>query len=762
MTDLRLALRVIKGGGVNGGVRMALMVLGLALGGVVVLLVGMMPSVLTERGAVTSNRQPLSVLGDGQGSFAFQIAFGAWHESRVTRVLVTPSDSAPLPPGVTRLPGPGEVLLSPAASELAHRNDDFRSLVPGTPIGEIGRQGLLGPSELYAYVGVRPDQMGRPTQGRSWGGAGADAEVQAQFGDVPAELALIIVAPMAVYLVVCSRLSAVTRTRRYAALRLLGLTKRRVLRLAALESGAAGLLGGLLGIAGYALANRHLGPSGTLGFTWYPSASELPAPGAVSAVVLTTLGAAFVGAYGTKRALTKPLEARFDAADKDPKWWYGVPFLLGLGLIGFPLLTSDHEGGRHAAMNGGSGAVLIVGVVCASVGLLLIVRPLLAVAADGLARASVPLPLRLAARRIGYESTGLSWHLAGLCVLVLTATIGSGVLRQAELAAMPAPSQLIVHLSGSDIPEEARSRALALPAAFHWLQQRSITAPPTGGGAPPTEADKVRLMGVQRISADCRTLRVMTGTPLRDCQDDSVYRLRSHLDGRESPLVPAGATVPYLNARGGTDAVRVPEQTLDLPNTGLFPVGMALLDTRTSPADSLTSNTVYFFRLPPSIKGLDRFAADLVKVAPSATMNVVDLDLDGLEAYRVHQGVVYSGIWVGFVLGVVAFLISAVGRSLERRRQVASLIVVGAPARMLRVVQAVQLLAPLGLALVLALGTGHLAANAVLLLSGQQIGWFYGTIGFALPLVAVALAFAAAVSMFVSGLHPRPEDLRRE
>ncbi|MFI5529180.1 FtsX-like permease family protein [Kitasatospora sp. NPDC051853] len=764
MIDLRLAVRVIRGGGAPGAIRMALMVLGLALGAVVVLLVGMMPSVLTERGAVSSNRQPLSALAEERGSFSFQIAFGAWHDARVTRVLVTRSENAPLPPGVSRLPGPGEVLLSPAAAELASRDVDFKSLLEGTSIGEIGPAGLLGPSELYAYVGVQREQMGRPAEGRGWGGSGADEEVKAQFGNVPFELALIIVAPMAIYLNVCSRLSAATRTRRYAALRLLGLPRRQVLRLAALESAAAGLLGGLLGIAGYGLANRLLGPSGVLGFTWYPSASELPTAGAVAALVLITLSAALIGAQGTSRALARPVEARFDTADKEPRWWYGVPFVLGLGLIGFPLLTSDNGGGRRAAMSGGSGAVLIAGVLCATVGLLLVLRPLLMTVAGWLVGTSSPLAVRLAARRVRFESAGLSWHLGGLCVLILTATIGAGVLRQSELAALPAPDHLVVQLSGNDVPAEARDRAVALPAAFHWLLQKSITAPPSGGvgGAPQGEADRVRLMGVQKISADCRALRMMSNTPLPDCRDGELYRLRTHLGGYTAPLVSAGTVLPYLDAQGTTTAVEVPEQTLDVPNAGLLPTGMALLDTRAVQPRMLTSNTIYFFRLPSSIKGLDRFASALVKVAPAATMSVIDLDLDGLEAYHVHQGVVYSGIWVGFLLGIVAFLISAIGRSIERRRHVASLVVVGTPVRTLRAVQAWQLLAPLALALVLALGTGHLAANALLLLSGQQIGWYLGAVGFALPLVAVALAVAGAVSLFVSGLRPRPEDLRRE
>ncbi|MFF0392289.1 FtsX-like permease family protein [Kitasatospora sp. NPDC004615] len=620
----------------------------------------------------------------------------------------------------------------------------------------------MGPSELYAYVGVPKDRIGRPVEGRGWGGAGADADVQARFDGVPLELALIVAAPMAIYLVVCSRLSAASRIRRYAAFRLLGFTRRRVLRLAALESAAAGALGGLLGVVGYVVANRFLGPSDLLGFTWYPSTSQLTVAGAVGAVLVSGLGAGLIGARGTGRALSKPLEARFDPAEKDPKWWYGVPFLLGLGLIGFPLLTSQNSAGHRTVMSGGSGALLIAGVLLAAVGMLLLLRPVLSTAADRIAEMSLPLPVRLAARRVRYESAGVSWHLAGLSVLVLTATIGAGVLRQSELAAMPAPNQLIVHLSGNDIPADARERALSLPAAFHWLQQKSVTAPPTGGGGPPSDADRVRLMGVQRIQTDCRTLSSMVAAPLPDCQDGSLYRLRTTLGGQVSPLVPAGTPLPFQVSREGAVTLEAPERTLDVPNPGLLPLGMTLLDTRPVTADSLTSNTIYFYRLPASVKGLDRFATDLVRVAPAATMSVVDLDLDGLEAFHVNQGVVYSGIWVGFLLGVVAFLISAVGRAIDRRRQVASLVVVGVPKRMLRVVQVCQLLAPLCLALVLALGTGHLAANAVLLLSGQQIGWYWGAAGFALPLVAAALALAAVVSTYVSGLNPRPEDLRRE
>jgi hypothetical protein len=117
---------------------------------------------------------------------------------------------------------------------------------------------------------------------------------------------------------------------------------------------------------------------------------------------------------------------------------------------------------------------------------------------------------------------------------------------------------------------------------------------------------------------------------------------------------------------------------------------------------------------------------------------------------------------LAFALGIAAFLISAAGRAVERRREVTALVVVGTPKRTLRLVQWTQTLVPLALALAVAAGVGHLAGNALLRLQGRQVGWYTGTVAAAWPMVAVGLLAAVGVGSIVVGLRPRAEDLRRE
>ena len=72
-----------------------------------------------------------------------------------------------MPPGLTRLPRPGELFVSPALRELLRTPDGRRVLAPRLPgrvAGEIGPSGLLGPGELGFYAGARDLRPGGPVQ----------------------------------------------------------------------------------------------------------------------------------------------------------------------------------------------------------------------------------------------------------------------------------------------------------------------------------------------------------------------------------------------------------------------------------------------------------------------------------------------------------------------------------------------------------------------------------------------------------------------
>ncbi|WP_433531324.1 FtsX-like permease family protein [Micromonospora sp. CA-263727] len=764
MSQLRLMFRLVRGGGVSGLVRLALMVCGIAAGVVVMVFVATMPSLLAKRGETTSARQALPVL-DGEtaapAAFEFEVTQGSWRGVRFTRILLTSVRAgASTPPGVERLPLVGEVLLSPGAARLAAQEEDFARLVPGREVGRIGPEGLIGPDEIFAYVGISRDLLGNPIPGRGWGGAGFDLEMQRRFSNVPWQLSLILVGPMVIYLNVCARLSAATRTRRYAALRLVGASRRQVLRLAALESGLAGLAGALLGLAGYAAANEVIGPSGVVGFTWYPTSSRLSWPMIVGVTAVVVSIAGIVGSLNTSRALSRPLHARFDVSESSVRWWYAAPFVLGLGLLVYPLLAL-FDGSRRPGSSDSLGSALILGgVVLVSVGLLLALRPILIGFARRVAESPAPVTARIAARRIEHEAGGLTWHLAGLCLLVLVAGIGASVLRQTELSASPGPDRLTLHLYGNTLTASALGQLHELPAEARWTTQRSIVDPPEAGANPQTPEEYLRVVGATMVTADCATLRLLTSVPLNDCRDGHRYRLRTPHGGEEG-ILPVEVPLRFQTGDGREATVTAPADVLDVPVTSTLPWEMGLVITDDRP-DDVSSDSILYFLLPPGIVAMDRFASRLAETAPASTVNVHGLDLSGLEAYRVHRGTIDVGIVVAFFLGITAFFVSTLARSIERRREVASLVVVGMRATGLRAVQRWQVLAPLSIALGLALLTSHVAGNSLLRVQGEQFGWYWGTVELAAPVVGVALLCAAVVASVVVGIRPRSEDLRRE
>lgn len=736
--------------------RLILMVIGTAVATLCAVLVGTLPFVLHERGDIAGERTPLPAVESGDARFQYQVTEGFWEGARFTRVVVADvAPDAPTPPGVDELPGPGEVVLSPAAVE-AQSSDGFDALVDGRRTGVIDPAGLLGPDELYAYVGVPPAQIGQPKDGIDWGGFGPDHEVRGQFAHVPWQLTLIVGAPLLIFLTVCARLSAGTRVRRYAALRLVGASQRLVRQVAGWEYAVVGAVGGGIGLAAFGLVNEHLGRSGAVGFTWYPNVSAISGPAAAAVVVLVTAFAALVGSVGTTRALARPVESRTDPAERPVRWWHVLAYVFGMGVLAYPVIFlrggSDYSGTVD-------GLVLIVGTVLATVGLFPALRPLLVGSARWLCRLRAPLTLRMAARRVEHQSGRLARQLAGLCLLVLVAAVGSAVARHVELSASPAGEETTLHLYGGAVPEQARPALRTLPADAVLISQRSITEPSGRDTAPATAEERLRRFGATMVVASCETLRTVTGAALDECQREQWYRLGT---SQPDTALPAGTGLRFADDRGGRVEVVAPERTLDVPRHRLLPPADGLLYTGDRAPTGVADDARVFFQLPSDIKSLDRFASQLATLAPAATLQVHSLDLGAIENYRVQRGTIGVAVLVAFVLGFAAFVVSSVADGHERRRQVAHLRVVGAARRTLRSVQWWQLLAPSVVALGLAVLTGHMAGNALLRVDSSQEGWYLGTLSATVPLLAVALLGGVVASAIVIGLKLKPVDLRRE
>src|SRR6202050_4188825 len=160
---------------------------------------------------------------------------------------------APLPPGVSRLPGPGQYYASPALAALLRTvpRDELADRYPGRLVGTIGDQALTGPDELVIFIGHKPAQL-------------AGSQVVTKIATSPPKQVwtpyfryafavgvLAVLFPLLILVNTATRLAAARREERFAAMRLVGATGRQVNGVAAVESAVSAVFGTLLGIGAF-------------------------------------------------------------------------------------------------------------------------------------------------------------------------------------------------------------------------------------------------------------------------------------------------------------------------------------------------------------------------------------------------------------------------------------------------------------------------------------------------------------------------------
>ncbi|GEL17064.1 FtsX-like permease family protein [Pseudonocardia asaccharolytica] len=239
--------------------------------------------------------------------------------------VVDPRPDAAGPPGLPRMPLPGELWVSPALAELLRTvpADALAARYPvDVPTGVIGDAGLLGPDELVAVVGRPAGDPVLTAPERSEVVASARSEVVAVAGfDRPGEglglaeiyrqltyvaLALLVF-PVASLLGASARLSAARRTERLATLRLFGASRRQVTVAAVTEVTVVAAAAAVLGIATEWLLAPAIAQISLAGSTWFV-ADVRPAPvTALAAFACVALLAAGSAVGGLRRVVITPL-----------------------------------------------------------------------------------------------------------------------------------------------------------------------------------------------------------------------------------------------------------------------------------------------------------------------------------------------------------------------------------------------------------------------------------------------------------------------
>jgi hypothetical protein len=384
-----------------------------------------------------------------------------------------------VPPGLHRLPGPGEVAVSPALRDLlaATPADALAARLPGVVTSVIGPDGLAYPEELVAVVGRSPVELraaGAPEV------SGIATTATGQLDNAALRVILTIggvglLTPIVVFIATAARVSAARREQRFAALRLVGATRGQVAVMACVETTVATVVGVGLGWLGYLLA-RPVAAAGVTfnGAHFMPDDVHAPA----AQVLLVLLGALLLTALATvvglRRAQVTPLGVQRRVRTRTPGRWRLIP--VGLGIAGMvTIATTDLTDTTRSSV---AIAQLLIGATFGSLLLgLVLTGPLLcSVIARLLSRLSRRLPELMAARRIAADPYATFRAISGVAIAALVTTMfaGSAAGIQANLD-RAGPDALRVNAVEVLLADRPEAPLLATIAAVPGVE-RTITA----------------------------------------------------------------------------------------------------------------------------------------------------------------------------------------------------------------------------------------------------------------------------------------------
>lgn len=753
VSTLRLAARVIRGGGRISLARMALTVVGVLLGIQCLLVVHAIPAILHARTDRAAARLPAFAPDSSRAPLHFAIIEDT-HRGRLwTRVLLAGDPGAPTPPGLAGLPAVGTTIASPALAAaagdpvVAARLPDVR--------GIIGKSGLEGPDEYISYTGVRLSDLpagGEPAAG--FGGAASLVPDRPSTGAVTLELLLMILVPAGIFLTVVARLSSATRRRRLAALRLVGASRREVRSIAAIESAVPGVLGALLAVLSFPLTNLALAHSNALGSRYFAPDGALSAGLATSVVLAAGLVSAVVGSGVSWRALGT-VSSRAGERSRRPGWLAVLPFLAGLAMLATLQLVVGGSDRTEPAK------VTVAAIALALLGLLLAMRPITLWSAKLLERTVRSMPARLGLARLQHEPEGVLRTVNGLLALVMIAAIGQAVLFDFRESSGVDHAKVQLGISGSTLQNATqRAAAARLPAEVSVATVHSlIAAQPTGAAGTP--AFYAQSSGAFAVYASCEQVARVTGRPVPGCRDGESYRLYDPTGGPEQ--LGAGLSLPFENAAGGVVRLPTPSAALAIPalfDSSVLPDESVLITGRQVPAGGWPKSSTFNYVL--DAHDLEPFEDSLAGISPAAVATVMSSDESVLETYRLNRGSVDLGLTIGYLLAMLTFVISAIDRGWEGRRAVATVSVLGMPRRSLRLAQAVQLGLPLTLGLVLSVSISDIAARRYLSTVGYRFGSHDVSLRWGVSLAAVAVVAAAVPALITFGRAVNPSLIKRD
>ena len=441
---IRFGLRLTLRGGKESLVRLVVMALAVALGVAMLLSTFAIISALGKQNArgawlATSSqiaphsRQASNAISpSGEHSLWWNVSTEEFENQLIVRVDVASTRAHPIvPPGISRIPEPGQYDVSPALARLLHSTPatELGDRFPGTEVGIIGPAALPSPSDLVIVVGDQAHTLDKvPGAGiitsfsTSSSNGGPDTLGTTGLQILLGILALVLLFPVLVFIGTATRLSAARREQRLAAMRLAGATLRQVAVIAAVEAIVASLMGAAIGFALFFLVEPAL--------VHVPFAGQSLEAGDLSVglaeILVVAIGvpvaAATVARVALRRVQISPLGVSRRATPSRPRSWRVIPLVAGIAELTYFALAG------HPASAGGQIQASLLGFFLIMVGLVL-AGPWLTMAGSKVMalRTSHVAPM-LAGRRLSDNPRGAYRAISGLILAIFVTSVSVGVI----------------------------------------------------------------------------------------------------------------------------------------------------------------------------------------------------------------------------------------------------------------------------------------------------------------------------------------------
>ena len=254
---------------------------------------------------------------------------------------------------------PGQYYASPALAALLRSTpaDQLADRYPGHLAGTIGDAALPSPNSLVIIVGRTPAQLAdtpdsvqvtsiatavpygagdAPVNPKGLDYSPPVAGIEASSIDlILSVVALAMLAPVLIFIATATRLSAARREQRFAAMRLVGATRKQVSLLAAVESTAAAVLGVAAGFGVFFLLRVPVAGIPFIGEPFFPAELSLSPPDILAVAIGVPVAAAVAARLALRRVHISPLGVARRTTPKPPRAWRALPLLAGLAELGF-------------------------------------------------------------------------------------------------------------------------------------------------------------------------------------------------------------------------------------------------------------------------------------------------------------------------------------------------------------------------------------------------------------------------------------------